>query len=162
KGPATGLRLPWGLVVDTVHNEVIVANEGVEIGPVPPSITVYSRTANGNVAPLRTIKGSATGLSGPSGLALDILHNELGVPNAIPNSITVYSRTAHGNVAPLRTLSGTGTGLNDPSGVAVDTVHDELFVANVAGFGPGFITVYSRTAHGNAAPLRSLSGDATR
>lgn len=34
------------------------------------SITVYNRTDNGNVAPLRTIVGAATGLNGPKDIAL--------------------------------------------------------------------------------------------
>jgi hypothetical protein len=38
--------------------------------PLVPSITVYSSTA-GNVAPVATIEGDATGLTGTSGLALD-------------------------------------------------------------------------------------------
>jgi hypothetical protein len=35
----------------------------------PPSVTVYNRTASGNTAPLRTLGGPSTGLSGPNGLA---------------------------------------------------------------------------------------------
>jgi len=34
------------------------------------AITVYARTANGNVAPLRTIQGPATGLSGSVDVAV--------------------------------------------------------------------------------------------
>jgi hypothetical protein len=44
--------------VDTVNNEILVANFAGD------SITVYSRTATGNAAPLRTLSGAATGLSG--------------------------------------------------------------------------------------------------
>ncbi|HMA29924.1 MAG TPA: hypothetical protein VKS23_08670, partial [Thermoanaerobaculia bacterium] len=64
------------------------------------SIMVYARTANGNVAPLRTIAGAATGLNAPDGLAVDTVNNELVVANQ-GNSVTVYARTANGNVAPL-------------------------------------------------------------
>ena len=41
---------------------------------------VYSRTASGNVAPLRTITGAATGLSDPRGIALDVVNNEVPWP----------------------------------------------------------------------------------
>ena len=48
---------PIGLAVDTVNNEILVANIN--------SIRVYSRDADGNVAPLRTISGASTGLMNP-------------------------------------------------------------------------------------------------
>ena len=159
-GDKTGLSAPAGLVVDTVNNEMLVANVD--------SITVYSLMANGNVAPLRTISGGATGLAEPIGLAVDTVHGELLVANA--SSITVYSRTANGNVPPLRTISGLSTGLIDPFGLAVDVAHGEVLVSNFGivpvpgGEGspnPGFITVYSRTANGNVPPLRTIAGAAT-
>ena len=34
------------------------------------SVTVYSRTASGNIAPIRTLSGGATGLSGPGSPAV--------------------------------------------------------------------------------------------
>ena len=46
------------------EDELFVANEFVN------EINVYSRTANGNTAPLRTLTGAATGLNQPVGLAL--------------------------------------------------------------------------------------------
>jgi hypothetical protein len=141
------------VVVDTVNNELVVANTDGH------SVTVYSRTASGNTAPLRNLSGPATGLSFP-GVAVDTVNNELLVGNGGNNSITVYSRTASGNTAPLRTLSGPATGLSVPSGSgpALDLVNNELLVQNLVG---NSITVYSRTASGNAAPLRTISGPAT-
>jgi len=121
------------------------------------SVTVFNRAANGNVAPIRTIVGDATGLSGPFAVATDAVNNELFVANV--NSITVYALGATGNVAPLRTLTGAATGLNHPLHVAFDPVNNELVVAN--NFDPGTVTVYSRTASGNAAPIRTLSGAST-
>jgi hypothetical protein len=47
-----------------VNNEIVVANFFSD------AITVYSRTANGDVAPLRTIQGPATGLSGSVDVAV--------------------------------------------------------------------------------------------
>src|SRR5438128_311331 len=81
------------------------------------SVTVYARTANGNVAPLRTISGASTGLAGPRGVAVDLVNNELAVTNQNITSVTVYARTANGNVAPLRNISGGATGLNFPFGL---------------------------------------------
>lgn len=118
------------------------------------AVTVYGRNANGNVAPLRVLTGNATGLGSPSGIAVDLVNDEIYVVNKTPPySVTVYPRTANGNVAPLRTLTGALTGLDDPRGVAVDPVNGEFAVANRAGFS---VTVYARAANGNVVPLRTL------
>jgi hypothetical protein len=53
-----------GVAVDPVNDEIVVANEDND------SITVYPRTASGNVSPLRTIQGPATGLSGAVDVAV--------------------------------------------------------------------------------------------
>ena len=169
-GGDTGLAQPLGLAVDTENNEVLVANAS--------SITVYSRTADGNVAPLRTISGPSTGLMDPIGLAVDVAHGEVLVANfgvapgseeaPHPGLITVYSRLADGDAAPLRTISGAATGLQNPRGLTLDTVNDEVLVTNVGGNEiegppqPPTITVYRRTANDNAAPLRTIGGAATR
>ena len=154
-GAATGLTVNTvGLAVDTVNNEFFVA-----IGAVlSPSVLVFARTANGNVAPLRTISGAATGLNSPYGVAVDIVNNEVAVTNLSGNSVTVYARTANGNASPLRTISGAATGLNGSTGLAVDTVNNELVVSSIFG---NSVTVYARTANGNVAPLRTISGAAT-
>ena len=122
------------------------------------SVTVYPRTANGAVAPLRTIAGAATGLNGLYGLAVDTVNNELAVANYNVNSVTVFARTANGNIAPLRTIAGAATGLGLPRGLAVDTVNNELLLPNGS---KDSVTVYDRTANGNVAPLRTLAGAAT-
>jgi len=153
-GAATGLSAPQGVALDLVHDELVVANAGIG----PPSVTVYARTASGNVAPLRTLSGAATGLNAPRGVALDLVHDELVVVND-GNSVTAYARAASGNTAPLRTLSGAATGLSFSYGVALNLVHDELVVTNEST--PQSVTAYARTASGNVAPLRTLSGAAT-
>ncbi len=149
-----GLGWPLSLVVDAVHDELVVANG--------TSIRVYPRTATGNVGALRTIAGPATGITIPTDVALDLAHDELVVLNeGGSGSVTVYSRTATGNAAPLRTIAGPGTGLKYPAGVALDLAHDELVVLNNSLNGSGFVTVYPRTATGEAAPLRTIAGPAT-
>ena len=106
-GEGVGPRTAWG------QDELFVANFGNN------SITVYSRTAGGNIAPTRTLTGAATGLSGPVGLVVDTVNNELVVANNGNNSITVYPRTASGNTAPIRILSGAATGLSVVQFIAV-------------------------------------------
>ena len=48
------------------QDELFVVNAGLN------SVTVYSRTASGNTAPLRTLSGAATGLKFSQVLALDL------------------------------------------------------------------------------------------
>jgi DNA-binding beta-propeller fold protein YncE len=155
-GPSTGLADPHGVFIDSVNNEVFVVNEGHVFGAPPqaPSITVFARTASGNVAPVRTIQGPSTGLSLPRPIHVDTLNNELAVANGDANSVTVYSRTASGNLAPLRTISGPTTGLSNPTGVFIDSVNNEIVVAN---WGNHSITVYPRTQTGDGAPLRNIT-----
>ena len=63
-GTNTGLADPSGIAVDTVNNQIFVSNWGYG------TITVYGRTATGNVTPVRTISSASTVLRGPEGIAL--------------------------------------------------------------------------------------------
>jgi DNA-binding beta-propeller fold protein YncE len=155
-GMVTGQNETTGVVADTVNNELMVADAFAN------AINVYTLTASGNTAPIRTLAGAATGLSEPNGLFVDTVNDELVVTNDDSGtySVMVYSRTASGNTAPIRTIVGGATGLELPYGVFVDTVNNELVVANRAAINGGSITVFARTAGGNAAPIRTLSGAA--
>jgi len=121
------------------------------------SVTVYAPGATGDVAPTRSISGVATGLLGPTGLALDGANNlYVTNPIGVNHSVTVYAAGASGDVAPIRTISGGSTGLNSPRGVVLDG-SGALFVAN----GNNSVTVYAAGATGNAAPIRTISGAST-
>lgn len=130
------------------QDEIYVSNNNSN------SVTVYAINASGNAAPLRVLAGNLTGLGSPSGIAVDLVNNELLVVNkALPYSVTVYPRLASGNVPPLRTIFGALTDLSDPRGIDVDATNNEIGVVNRAGFS---VTVYARTATGNVPPLRTL------
>jgi fibronectin type 3 domain-containing protein len=152
----TDERRTWGWAVDAVNNEVAGTwQNGSEV-------KVLDRIAG---EPLRSIKGSLTGLGDPHGVFIDNLNNEILVANeghnpAVappPASITVFDRLANGNVAPLRTIQGPLTGLSQPKQLHVDTLNNEIAVANAA----GSIAVFARTATGNIAPLRTIAGALT-
>lgn len=148
---------PLGLFVDVVHNEIVVADG------VGSNVYVFARTATGSALPIRHLSGAATLLAGPFDVSVDTVHDELVVANEWNSSVTVYPRTANGNTAPLRTLAGPDTGLCRPESIAVDTISDELVVGNTgwsAGSSscPQSVTVYDRTASGDAAPLGTLLG----
>jgi DNA-binding beta-propeller fold protein YncE len=118
-----------------------------------PSVRIFARTANGDVAPLRIFEGPKTRLNLPQGIAVDMERNLIAVANDGTHEILFFDRTATGDVAPLYSLGGPATGIVNPSGVWIDTKHNEIWVSN---WGDHSATVYPRDARGNVAPLRSL------
>jgi DNA-binding beta-propeller fold protein YncE len=179
QGPDTGLADPHGVFADSEGEEVFVTNHGnwrktesgekyfsVVLGShtaatlrpstgqfLPPSITVYSRTARGNVAPVRAIQGPTTGLNLPLGLYLDSASGQIAVANSGDKSVLFFDKNAKGNAAPVRMIQGPATGLDGPTGIFIDTKRGELWVSN---WDNHTATVYARTAEGNAAPLRTM------
>jgi DNA-binding beta-propeller fold protein YncE len=179
RGPKTGLGDPHGVVFDGVNNEIVVANHGNyngrqtapgsvtgsgrrasgDGGDTPivggrfeePSITVYPGEATGDVAPVRRIQGTKTGLNWPMAISVDTAHNEIAVANSGDSSIRLFGRAAAGDVAPVRVIKGPRTGIRGPMGVTIDTTHDELWVAN---YGDHTALVFARTASGDVAPKR--------
>jgi DNA-binding beta-propeller fold protein YncE len=119
----------------------------------PASITVYPKSARGDVAPIRVIQGPKTQLNWPAGMAVDPGRGELYVANDGGDSVLVFSVMAEGDAAPIRVLKGPRTQLKYPSGVFVDLVNDELWVAN---FGNHKATAYKRDASGDTAPVRVI------
>ncbi len=159
----TGLSSPFSVIVDQLNNEVYVSNNCRDT-PCGGMVEVYALNANyPNDTPKRTISGFATGLFHSTGMALDLLRQELYVANDDSAEITVYPRTANGNVAPTRTIVGAATELNGPLAVTLDLFHDELIVVNKVngGGGAGLITVYPRSSNGNVSPKRSIGGALT-
>ena len=115
--------------VDTAHNELFVANSGNN------SILVFSRTANGDVAPIRKIEGPATRLKKPVGLFVDVKNDEVWATSPEEHSAMVFRRTAQGNAAPLRIVRGApdGTpapGIGNPGGIAYDPMREQILVPN--------------------------------
>jgi hypothetical protein len=102
--------------VDPVHNEVFTYTDD--------SINVYPRDANGDVAPIRTIKGPATGLRAVYSLAVDPVNDVLVVglnsnwgseraagPRGERGAILVFNRTDQGNVKPRAVIGGEKSGI---------------------------------------------------
>lgn len=179
QGDHTGLADPHGIALDTKNGWMFVANHGSvhrvkDDGKsgrpanipldrsmavpgsgkiLPPSISVYARTAQGDVPPLRVIVGPKTQLNWPGQIYLDQEHGELFVANDGGDSILVFRASDSGDVAPVRLLRGHKTGLKNPTGVVVDAKNQELVVSNM---GNHSATVYARTADGDVAPLRTI------
>jgi NHL repeat len=120
------------------------------------SVTAYGQGSSGNIRPIASLSGAATGLTQPRGLVIDS-YGHIYVADGGNSSITEYSEGSTGNAAPLKILYGTATGLSAPQGLALDASGD-LFVANL---GTSSITEYKPGASGNVAPIATISGTAT-
>jgi DNA-binding beta-propeller fold protein YncE len=123
------LNWPTAIAVDAEHGELFVANDTGD------SITVYSASASGNVAPIRVIKGPRSMIKNPTGVAYDARNEELWVANMGSHSATVYRRTASGDAAPLRVIrsgpvAAASPGLGNPYALAFDTKRGEILTAN--------------------------------
>jgi hypothetical protein len=161
EGSNTALNGPGAIGVDA-GRDIYVANSSGG-GSKDVSVTVYAAGANGDVAPIRTIAGSNTGLVSPSRIALDT-SGKLYVTNLATfpikhDSVTVYAAGANGNVAPIQTIAGSNTGLKTPFGIALDA-SGNIYVTNSLSTVRKYdsVTVYAAGANGNVEPIRSIGG----
>jgi len=153
-GLATGLSAPTGIALDSSRNIYVADNFADSVFVYPP---LGSSTGTLNEAPIATISGLATGLSAPTGIALD-LSGKIYVADNSADSVFVYSVLSPSctsaspcaiSVAPIATISGSSTGLADPYGIAVDS-SGNIYVADE---GSNSVTLYE--------PLASLLIDLT-
>ena len=74
-----------------------------------------SRDGNGDVPPLRTIRGAKTGLDEVRGVAVDPVHNLVVVGSRSDNKGTtgvfIFNRTDNGDVAPRAVIAGPRSGI---------------------------------------------------
>lgn len=141
RGDKTNLSSPISVFIDTINNEIFVANSSFDGG----SITVYdndrTRTGEVNVSPIRIISGVTTGLLVPRGIFVDAEHDEIYVADFNGKdrvgNILVFDRNANvaaEEVRPIRTitiLETTDEGFPFvPTSVYVDVDKDELFTAD--------------------------------
>jgi DNA-binding beta-propeller fold protein YncE len=183
QGDNTGLADPHGMALDPKKNLLYVANHGSvhrvrapetprtrrgetpgwplgrdDAVPgsgqmLPPSITVYSKDAKGDAAPLRTIQGPKTQMDWPTGVAIDPDRNELYIANDGGNSVLVFDANASGDAAPLRVIKGPRSLVSNPTGIYLDQQNHELWVSS---FGNHTANVYSPAANGDVPPIRTI------
>jgi hypothetical protein len=159
-GEKTQLVNPAAIAVDSAGN-IYVANQGI-LGFEPASITIYAAGSNGDVAPIRVIKGPRTGLKLPDALTVDSLGG-IYVSNQTdslkqPDSISIYSPESHGDVAPPRIISGSSTELSSPGGIALDpsgniyvtSRGDKMIPPSHIG-----VLIFAKGSAGNVAPITS-------
>jgi hypothetical protein len=115
-GTNTGLVAPGTVAVDASLNVYVLDSKTA-------TISEFAAGATGNVAPIRTIAGSNTGLAGGNGFSFGIAvskaSGEIFVSNPGSNAILGFASNATGNVAPIQTIAGSATKLSDPLGIVV-------------------------------------------
>jgi hypothetical protein len=160
------------LDVDPIHNEILV--------PTGNSILVFPRTAQGDVAPIRVIKGPDTMLRAAQTLAVDPVNNVI-IASFSRSSrsstegaradggsvglggLAIFNRTDNGNVKPQRVIIGPKTGI-----VRINQMQayspKSLVVAAMPGAGDAqepegvFIGVWSIHDNGDVAPRWKIAG----
>jgi len=171
-GPKTQLRDPVAMTVDAAGDVYVASQRGGPTRPVkdysPGVITIYSAGSNGNVAPAATIKGSATGLTNPVGIALDS-DGDIYVGNTsryvdphvnYPASIEMFSAGSSGNAIPSAIIAGSQTNIGYPQGIAVDSERNIYTTgyAVIANSSVAAIDVYAAGSTGDVAPTAAIDG----
>jgi hypothetical protein len=169
----------WGIALSGRRDELAITAQQLH------GVVFYKREVKEMEPPLRSLRGYATGLADPHGIAYHDQRKELVIANHgnwtelrpyspydplskdppayepgrfDPPSIRIFPETAEGNTKPLRSIVGDRTGLNWPMGIQVDESRDEILVAN---YGDNSIRVFRATADGDAEPVRIIKGDRT-
>ena len=113
-------------------------------------IQVFSETAGGNTAPLRTL-GTSSVPAGGFALAYDRAHDEVFATCNCNNRVDVYPRTATGGAAPSRSI--TVSPLLTVYSVMLDPGNDSLWLFGSAGFGSFQLVEVPRASTGATIPL---------
>ena len=144
-------RSTHGIAYDHIRDVFMVPNFYAQ------SIQIYRGDANGEVPPVRVIQGLRTQLRNPDKLMLDVVNNEILIPQG--NKVLVFDGNSQGNVAPKRVLGPT-PGLGALV-VDADPVHDLLVVAGAGGGFSGRFQIFDRTASGDVKPKWVIAGPNT-
>jgi hypothetical protein len=140
---------------DPVRDEIVVPQFYAQ------AIMTYRGDANGDVPPVRVIRGPSTQIANPDRITLDPIHNEIYVPQ--DNRILVFPRDGQGDVAPTRVIEGPEV---NASALAVDPVSNLLITTGNwtkpdGSRGGGQISIFNRTDSGTVQPLRVIRGPRT-
>jgi hypothetical protein len=169
-GASTGLdvlneSLVYALALDSSGN--IYVSSYVNVGGILyPGVSIFSASADGNVAPTKVIAGSATTISGfsPGQIAVDSANHVYTAGGSLPqpDSILIFNSSSPGNGPPTSSITGSNTMIEDVVGIALDS-EGKIYVANgnVTGVSTPSILVFSAGSTGNVAPIRTISGSAT-
>ncbi len=168
-GSVTRLDDPSGLVLLASTDQLLVGDyQQVAGGPASGEVLVYPRTANGNVAPVREIRGPQTQLACcVRDLALDAARNELYVLAVVQDvagnlyRVLVFDALASGDAAPLRLIEGAATSIEFAGGIGFDATSDRVWVTTGLNGGTPRLLAFPRLANGNVAPNVVIEGGTT-
>ncbi len=156
-GDKTEMDWPAAMKFNPDNGDLYVAND------IGGSVLVFANAASaqGDVAPVRVIKGPSTRLRNPTGVALDRKNQELWVSNLGNSSATVYPLMANGDVAPLRIIrsaeeSKRGVNFGRTAAVTYDPIRQEILVPNCVNHPQ--IAVFARSAKEDTPYLRAIEG----
>ncbi len=160
----------WGITADETRQELYLTVQGAG------SVIVYKKGASDYDAPIRMLRGDATELADPHGIALDMTRNLMVIANhghrqhSLPQPANrtpmswdeyakVWSRSMEGETGlrGIPSLFAAQGGRGDGGGGEGDE----------GGGGGGWfdfpsITIHARDAQGNAPPLRVIKGPKTQ
>ncbi|MCL6560098.1 MAG: immunoglobulin domain-containing protein, partial [Firmicutes bacterium] len=136
----TGLMSNNQNVYANGNDYIIVANTDHN------SVDFFPLSANGDVAPVKTIMGTNTNFDRP--VSVEVYNNELYVLNHRKDAIEVFNITDSGNAAPKRSIAG---GMSYPSGFVFD--NGEIYVTNYT----ADISVYNASDNGNVMSKRTIA-----
>lgn len=188
-GPATGMNVPNGVAINgftayvtnlaggSVEAFIIPTPTPTATPPTPSPSPTPSPTATPtaptptpsptptplNLTPALVISGGSTGVTKPSGIALDTAGNiyisDEGNGTTVAPSILIFPTGASGTVtsAPICKISGSSTNLYAPSDVAVDK-SGNIYVADRTAAGAGVVYVFApMPSCGNVAPTKTYT-----
>jgi hypothetical protein len=149
----TGIVSVDSICVDPTGNLYVMNNLGNGVN----NILVFGPTQNGDVAPIRTIAGSAALTNGIFGGAFDAAGNlYVGSQSITPAYVAIleFAAGASGNVDPIRTISGSNTTLTSAhvtTNPVLDSAGNLYVIAYSAGPTQNLLK-FAADANGNASP----------
>lgn len=129
-------------------------------------ILIFPRTISGAPVTSRRIAGPATQLGQwIADLDYNPVTQEIYVLAGDTDGsgrLLTFPAAANGNVAPTRMIAGPSTGMNNAAGLSYYALRDELLVASGSfNSAATHLLGFPRTANGNVAPSRDISGPDT-
>ena len=156
RGTNTGFSRIDGLAIGPQGNLYVSGCFGPDYRSCTESIRIFAAGANGNVAPIATLWGKHTKLTGPNGLAFDssgrlYVAQQKSVSGGKRGEIDVFAAGATGDVAPIAVIDGPNTQFRgqELAYVAVDNA-GEIFAGGTRN---NWIGKFAAGAKGNVAPL---------
>jgi hypothetical protein len=145
-----GQQTLLGRTQHSIHHNHI-RDEIVIPQPWAGAVLTFPGDANGELSPIRIIRGSNTGLALSDTMSIDPLKNEYWVPAGQGrDAMHIFDGMAEGNAAPIRIMSGSGVGAGYPS---VVWEHDLLVTSD-----DNEVRIFDATATGDVEPLRVITG----